>query len=316
MTPIRKIQAVAAAAVVVLAAAPLAAQNLDNVQIKTVPVTDGVYMLTGQGGNIGLSIGKDGAFLIDDQYAPLTEKIVNAVTALTDEPIRFLVNTHWHGDHTGGNENMGTSGVIIVAHENVRERMSTTQFIEAFQMTATASPEAALPVITFTDALTFHYNDDVLHVFHVEHAHTDGDAIIHFREANVFHMGDTFFNGMYPFIDVSSGGTIDGMIEAADTVLKLTNRKTKIIPGHGPLGTVKDLRKYRDMLELVRERIRPMMLAGKYRDAVIAAKPTRDLDKKWGRGFMKPDQWVGIVFDGMRNTVKHPRPDRVPVPGG
>ncbi len=278
---------------------PLAAQSTRDVEIKPVKVADGVYMLTGSGGNIGLSVGDDGVFMIDDQFAPLTEKILAAVSQLSRKPVHFLVNTHWHGDHVGGNENMGKAGAIIIAHDNVRKRMSTDQFMAAFDRSVPASPAGALPVVTFTDAVTFHFNDDELHVFHVTNAHTDGDAIIHFREANVFHMGDTFFNGMYPFIDTGSGGSIDGMIEAADEVLARANRRTKFIPGHGPLGGRKDLRAYRDMLETVSERIHKMVDDGKSRDEVIAAKPTSELDGTWGNGFMKPDRWVGIVYDGM-----------------
>ena len=273
--------------------------RFDNVQIETVKVSDNVYMLVGSGGNIGLSIGEDGAFMIDDQFAPLTEKILAAVRKLTDQPVRFLVNTHWHGDHVGGNENMGEAGAIIVAHENVRERMSTENFMEAFNRTVPASPKAALPVVTFTDAMTFHWNGDDIHVLHVDPAHTDGDSIIHFRNANVLHTGDTFFNGMYPFIDVSSGGSIDGMIAAADTALKLCNDKTRIIPGHGELADADDLRAYRAMLQAVRDRVRPLVDAGKTREEVIAAKPSASFDADWGGGFMKPDVWVGIVYDGM-----------------
>ncbi len=273
--------------------------RFDNVQIKTVKVSDNVYMLVGSGGNIGLSIGEDGAFMIDDQFAPLTDKIIAAVRKLTDQPVRFLVNTHWHGDHVGGNESLGKAGAIIVAHENVRESMSVEHFMEAFNRSVPASPEAALPVVTFTDAMTFHWNGDDVHVFHVEPAHTDGDSIIHFRHANVLHMGDTFFNGMYPYIDVSSGGSIDGVIAAADTALKLCNDQTKIIPGHGELAGADDLRAYREVLQAVRDRVRSLVDAGKTRDEVIAAKPSASFDAEWGTGFMKPDVWIGIVYDGM-----------------
>ena len=278
----------------------VAAQGrFDDVQIKTVKVSENVYMLVGSGGNIGLSIGEDGAFMIDDQFAPLTDKILAAVRTLTDQPVRFLVNTHWHGDHTGGNENLGKAGAIIVAHENVRKSMSIEHFMEAFNRSVPASPEAALPVVTFTDAMTFHWNGDDAHVFHVEPAHTDGDSIIHFRHANVLHTGDTFFNGMYPYIDVSSGGSIDGMIAAADTALKLCNDQTKIIPGHGELADADDLRAYRQVLQAVRDRVRSLVDAGKTREEVIAAKPSANFDSDWGGGFMKPDVWIGIVYDGM-----------------
>ncbi len=281
------------------AARPVFAQAPPTVEIKTIEVAGGVYMLEGRGGNIGLSVGADGAFMIDDKFAPLTEKILAAVAALTDQPVRFVVNTHWHGDHTGGNENLANGGVIIVAHENVRAKMSKDNFLAAFNHNVPASPEAALPVVTFSDAVNFHWNGDDLHVFHVEPAHTDGDAIIHFRRANVFHMGDTYFNGMYPFIDVSTGGSIDGMIAAADRVLAKANADTRIIPGHGPLSGVDELRASRDMLATVRDTVASLVSAGKSRDEVIAAGPTGVFDEAWGGGFMQPDQWVGIVYDGM-----------------
>ncbi|MBT8487910.1 MAG: MBL fold metallo-hydrolase, partial [Gemmatimonadetes bacterium] len=183
---------------------------MENVQIRTQQVADGVYMLMGQGGNIGVSVGDDGVFIIDDQFAPLTDKILAAIAAITDEPVRFVFNTHWHGDHTGGNENMGEAGALIVAHDNVRERMSTEQVLERIGRpvsTTPASPAGALPVITFSEDVSFHINGGQLHAFHVSNAHTDGDAIVHFVSANVVHMGDTFFRDRFPFIDTASGGS-------------------------------------------------------------------------------------------------------------
>ncbi len=279
----------------------LAGQDMRDISIKSIRITDSVYMLTGRGGNIGLSVGEDGVFLIDDQFAPLTDKILAAVAELTDDPIQFVVNTHWHPDHTGGNENLGEAGAIIVAHENVRKRMSTEQFIAAFNNRSPPSPAEALPVITFTDSITFHYNGDELRVAHMEPAHTDGDSVIFFRKANVVHMGDTYFNGMYPFIDVGSGGSIDGMIKAARRVLGQVNDRTKIIPGHGALSDAGGLLAYVEMLETVRGRVQKLVDEGKSREDVVAARPTRDFDAQWGGGFLEPDKWVGIVYDG---TVK------------
>ncbi len=283
-----------------LLTAPLAGQDFEAVEIKTIKAAEGVYMLVGAGGNIGVSVGSDGVFMIDDQFAPLTAKIEAAVRTISDQPIRFVVNTHWHRDHTGGNENLGKVGAILVSHENVRRRMSTTQFLEAFQTTVQPAPEGALPQITFTDEMTFHWNDDEIQIFHVPGAHTDGDSIIRFTKKNVVHMGDTFFNGMYPFIDASSGGSIEGMIDAAERVLEFADGDSRIIPGHGELGGVDDLRRYRDMLRTVAGRLRPLIDAGRTRQQIIAARPTEDLDETWGGGFMKPDQWVGIVYDGMK----------------
>ncbi len=282
----------------------LAAQNPQDVQIRSQSAGRGVHMLTGQGGNIGVSVGPDGAFLVDDQYAPITEKIVGAVRALTEHPIRFVVNTHWHGDHTGGNENLGEAGALIVAHENVRQRMSVDQFIVAFNQASPASPPGALPVITFSDGVTFHWNGDEIQVFHVAAAHTDGDAIIHFERANVVHMGDVFFHGMYPFIDASSGGTLDGVVAAVDRVLGIANDQTAIIPGHGALATRGDLLAYRDMLVTVREHMRRLIAEGKTKEEIVAAKPTARFDGAWGGGYFEPDQWVGLVYDAMTSRER------------
>lgn len=270
-----------------------------NVKIEATNVSDNVYMLTGQGGNMGLSIGDDGAFLIDDQFAPLTGQILETIGELTKEPVKFVVNTHWHGDHTGGNENFGDAGAIIIAHDQVRAQMSVEHFMEAFNRRVEASPPGALPTVTFSDTLTMHWNGDEIHIEHLAPAHTDGDSFIVFRAANVIHMGDTFFNGMYPYIDTATGGNIDGLIDAAARVLELTNENTKIIPGHGPLSTAKDLRAYRDMLKTARDAIAALVEQGMSKEDIVAAKPTAALDAAWGGGFMQPDVWVGIVVDGM-----------------
>jgi glyoxylase-like metal-dependent hydrolase (beta-lactamase superfamily II) len=283
-----------------LAAAPASAQDdMADVRIDAIRVADSIYMLTGQGGNMGLLVGDDGAFLIDDQFAPLTPRILAAVAALTDEPVRFVVNTHWHFDHTGGNENLGKAGAIIVAHENVRARMSTEQFMKAFDRRVPPAPEVALPIVTFTDAVTFHWNGEAVRVEHVEPAHTDGDAFVHFPKANVVHAGDIYFNGLYPFIDAGSGGSIGGTIRAVDRVLARCNDRTKIIPGHGPLSGVAELRAYRAMLVDVRDRMQEMIDAGRTLPEIVAAKPTAAWDAAWGKGFLAPDAWVRIVYAGM-----------------
>jgi cyclase len=285
-------------AVLALLATAAAAQppDLSKVEVKSQKVAEGVYMLQGAGGNIGLSVGEDYAFLIDDQYAPLTSKIVAAVKAITDKPIKFVLNTHWHGDHTGGNENLGTAGTLIVAHDNVRRRMSTEQFLEFFNQKVPPAPKVALPAVTFNDTVTFHINGDELHAFHVPPAHTDGDSVVHFRKTNVLHTGDLFFNGLYPFIDVDSGGGIEGMIAASDRMLALVNDTTKIIPGHGPLAGKADLKAFRDMLAGLRDALKPLLAAGKTVEQAVAAKPFAAFDAKWGTGFIKPDQMVGLVY--------------------
>ncbi len=272
-----------------------AAQEQQDVQIQVIELTPSVRMLMGRGGNIGVSSGEDGVFLIDDQFAPLTEKILEAIGSFSDQPVKFVINTHWHGDHTGGNENLGKAGAIIVAHENVYKRLSTDQVLVAFDREIPARQKEALPVITFTRDLTFHLNGDELKVFHVENAHTDGDAIIYFTNANAVHMGDTFFNGMYPFIDTEHGGSIDGMIAAAGRMLEMIDDDTKIIPGHGPLGARAQLQAYHDMLVGVREAIQAEVAAGKSVDEVVAANPTAAYDGEWGGGFLNPERFTRIV---------------------
>jgi len=292
-------------------ASTLHAQNMQDVEIKTHQVRDNVYMLEGRGGNIGLFVGEDGAFMIDDQFAPLTDKILAAVRDITDKPVKFLINTHWHSDHTGGNENLGKRGSIIVAHQNVRKRLSTEQFMEAFGRSVPPSPEDALPVITFEDSVTFHWNDDEVRVIHVPHAHTDGDSLIHFTRTNVIHMGDIYFSEGYPFIDPSSGGVIDGMIHGVNKALDISNEDTRYIAGHGKITGRNELKEYRDMLFDVRKRINRLMRQDKTREQIIAAKPTENYDDQWGRGFMRPDQWVGIVYDGIkRNRSKFKQSQR------
>jgi glyoxylase-like metal-dependent hydrolase (beta-lactamase superfamily II) len=275
-----------------------AQDDWESVQIETVSVRDGLYMLVGRGGNIGLSIGADGTFLIDDQYAPLTPKIEAAIQKVTKDPVRFLVNTHWHGDHTGGNENFGKKGSIIVAHENVRRRMSVEQVREILRTDPIpASPQGALPRITFTEEVTFHWNGDTIRAFHVAPAHTDGDVIIHFQKADVIHTGDVILNGRFPFIDVDAGGNLNGIIAAGEKVLAIAKPTTKIIPGHGALATGDDVRAYRDMLVVVRDRIQKLVDQGKSADEVVAAKPTADLDAKWGA---QPERFVRGAYHSLR----------------
>jgi len=288
--------AVVVAALFTLSGSIHAQQNFDTVQVRSQKVAEGVYMLQGAGGNIGLSIGDDAVFVVDDQYAPLTPKILAAIAQLTSKPVRFVVNTHWHGDHTGGNEAMGKAGALVVAHDNVRRRMSSEQVLEFFQDTVPASPAGALPVITFSDTVTFHINGDDVQAFHVAHAHTDGDAFIVWRKANVVHAGDVFVTYGFPFIDLGSGGSIDGLIAAIDILLSLGDENAKIIPGHGPLSDRTAVREYRTMLKSIRDRVSQQKGAGRSLAQTVATRPTAEFDAKWGSGFIKADQFVEMVY--------------------
>ena len=273
-------------------------QDMSQVEIETVQLETDLFMLMGQGGNIGLSVGGDGAFLIDDQFAPLTDKILAAVAEVTDQPVRWVLNTHWHGDHTGGNENLGAAGAMIVAHENVYRRMNPAEFADVVGRSDQA-PRAALPVVTFADGVSFHWNGRHIGVTHVGEAHTDGDVIVHFPRANIFHMGDTFFRGRYPFIDVDSGGGVDGVIAAANLVLERASEGTRIIPGHGDLAAPEHLRAYRDMLETVRMRVASLVANGRTEDQVVAAAPTSDLDDVWGDN---PERFVRAVYKSLSGS--------------
>lgn len=291
---------IAALAVLATGLAPLAvATAADEVTIGTVPITGQLYMLTGQGGNLGLLVGPDGTFLIDDQFAPLTDKILAAIKAVGGEQPKFLINTHYHGDHTGGNENLGRRGSLIVAHDNVRERLVDGSYLAAFQMQSPPTASQGLPVVTFGADLSFHLNGETVHAIHVPHAHTDGDSFIHFQSSNVIHTGDIFFNGFYPFIDVRHGGSLKGMIRAAERILALCDAQTTIIPGHGPLADKAQLAGYRQMLGIAYQRLKELRVAGKTVEEAMAAKPLADLEETWGGGLFSGDRWIELVYAGI-----------------
>src|SRR5688572_15777219 len=233
-----------------LLAAPAAAQpDLSAVEIRVEQLAPGVAVLFGAGGNIGLSYGEDGNVIVDDQYAPLTPKILAAIATLDPDPVRFVINTHWHSDHSGGNENLGRQGAVILANDNVRVRMAAGQLIPFFNMNVPPAPKAALPVVTFDHSVTLNINGDRLRAMHVLNAHTDGDSLVYWEKANVLHMGDVFFHKVtFPFVDLSSGGSIDGLIHAVNQALGIANETTTIIPGHGPVASRQELVAYRDML--------------------------------------------------------------------
>ena len=294
------VAAIAAPMLLVVAPSLALGQNFDTVQVTSTKVAGNVHMLVGAGGNIGLMAGDDAAFVVDDQFAPLTPKILAAIKAITPQPVRFVMNTHWHFDHTGGNENMvGQAGALIFAHENVRKRMSTDQFIEAFKLKQPASPRGALPVITFTDTVSFHLNGDSVVVFHVAPAHTDGDAMVMFTKANVVHTGDVFVSAGFPFVDRSSGGTINGIISATERLVAVTNADTKIIPGHGPLADRARVKAYHDMLVVMRDRMKKEIAAKHTVDQVLASKITAEYDKDWATN---RERFLRILYQELSTT--------------
>lgn len=254
-------------------------------EVKIIPtkITNNIYMLEGQGGNIGLFIGKDGVFMIDDQFAPLTSKILSAIKKITNKPVRYLVNTHWHGDHTGGNANMQKEGAVIVSHENVRKRMSVDQIVRGRKKAA--SQKEALPVITFTKDMMFFLNGEDILVTHIHNAHTDGDALVYFTNSNVLHVGDAYFQKGFPYIDVDSGGSIDGYIHGIEKMIALSDDKTVIIPGHGRLSNKKELKVYLKMLKSLRASIKLKIKEGKTLEQV-------KLDSDITKPFKKLSWWI------------------------
>jgi len=283
----------------IVASSSSAQGDFDGVEITTTHISDGIYMLKGAGGNMGLCIGEDGVFLIDDQYAPLTNKILAAIAAETDKSVEFVFNTHYHGDHTGGNENMGAQGSHIVSHSNVRQRMSHEQYSDMLKRGVEISPEGALPSITFTDSLTFHYNDQKIVAFHVPHAHTDGDGVVHFPEANIIHTGDLVFIGLYPFIDTSVGGHVDGMIAGVEQIIALCDDETTVIPGHGPLIKKQDVEEYLVFLNKARGLVSAAMTENEGLAAVQAAKPCAEWDDTLGAVWLTSDQFVQSIYDSL-----------------
>nr|WP_315456617.1 MBL fold metallo-hydrolase [uncultured Sphingorhabdus sp.] len=270
--------------------APSFAQDLSKVEIKAEQVAPGVAVLFGAGGNIGVSYGEDGTVLIDDQFAPLTGKIQAAVAALGAQPVKFLVNTHWHYDHTGGNENLGKAGAVIMAHDNVRVRMAAGQGDQK------PAAKVALPVVTYADGLKLHLNGEELRVIHMPAGHTDGDSIVHWTKSNVVHMGDLFFLRMsFPFVDSSSGGNVRGVIAAADKVLAMVDDQTKIIPGHGPVASKADLQQYRDMVAQIVGRVEAGIAAGKTLEQIKAERPADGFGVK-PDGFITADRFVETVY--------------------
>jgi len=280
--------------IVAFASAAQAQQDMSKVEIKAEQLAPGVAVLFGAGGNIGVSYGEDGTVLIDDQFAPLTGKIQTAIAGLGASPVKFLINTHWHGDHTGGNENFGKAGAVIMAHDNVRVRMASDQKTGFGEIKA--SPKAALPVITYAEGLKLHLNGEEVRVVSVPPAHTDGDSIVHWTKSNVIHMGDLYFNKVtFPFVDRGSGGDVRGVIIAADKALAMADDATKIIPGHGPVATKADLKAYRDMVSEIVSRVEKAAKEGKTLAEVKAMKPADGFGVATN-GFITANRFVETVY--------------------
>jgi len=265
-----------------------AQRDFSDVQITSEKLTENIYALFGAGGNIGLAIGEDAAYLIDDQFGPLTEKIVSHVKTLTDKPIHFVLNTHLHGDHTGGNENLANAGAMIIAHDNVRKRMAAAE---------EPNPKKALPVVTFNDKMTIHLgNDKSIHAMYVNPAHTDGDTYYYFPQDNVIHMGDNFFSGRYPYLDLGSGGDIDGLIANVTMALGIVDEATKIIPGHGPVSSKGDLESYKSILITLRERVKKARDDGKSLEETQKLGLSKEWDATHGQDFINADKIVEFIY--------------------
>jgi len=267
------------------------AQTLDDVQIKTIHAAGRVWMLEGRGGNLGVSVGDDGILIVDDQFAPLADKIQAALGQLGTGKLRFVLNTHWHGDHTGGNVVFGPLAPIL-AHTNVRGRLATRQ--EVMGQAVEPSPKEALPVITYDSGVSLHLNGEEIRAEHFPASHTDGDTVVWFLGSNVVHLGDLFFAGKFPFVDIDSGGDVPGLTKSIRRILDTLPAGAKVIPGHGPLSTAADLERYHAMLVATTDAVRRSIEAGKSLDEIRAAGLGAEW-AAWGTGFIDTNEWIGFV---------------------
>src|SRR4051812_36087107 len=288
----RRFIAIIVVSLFLAAASSAQQQDFSKVEIKVTKVSGSVYMLQGAGGNIGVSVGEDGIVIVDDQFAPLAPKIKAALKGISDKPVRFVINTHWHGDHTGGNAQFGTESTII-AQENVRERMKNGS--TAPDRAVKPAPKEALPIITFNDRASVHLNGEDIKAVHFVAGHTDGDAIIYFTKSNVIHMGDDFVTYGFPFVDLASGGSVEGMIAAVEKVIATAPPDVKIIPGHGPLGTVADMKPYLAMLKETLAKVQTGMQQGKSLDQLQKEKVLAGYEK-WSGDFISSDKWIETIY--------------------
>ena len=267
-----------------------------EVEFTTFQLSDTVYMLTGSGGNVGVSTGEDGLYIIDDQVRPVTTQLLQAIRKISDQPIRFVINTHYHGDHTGGNEAIGKTGAVIIAHDNIRKRMSTDQVSIFRGKTTPAYAESALPVVTFNDRMSLHFNGETATAYYVANGHTDGDSIIHFPVSNVIHMGDMFFNGLYPYVDLDAGGAVQGMISASNLALSMADDSTRIIPGHGPVANKADLKSALEMLVDAEARVRTLVDAGMTEEQILEKNPLEVYHEQWNWGFITTERMTKTLY--------------------
>lgn len=275
------------------------AQDFADVEVRTVPLRGSVYALFGAGGNIAVSVGPDGILMVDDQYAPLADRIRAAIGKLRRGEVDYVINTHWHGDHVGGNEIFGGRGAMILAHENVWRRMSTEQTMTVFDRTVPAAPEVALPVITHDDGMTLRFNGHTIRVHATAPSHTDGDSLVHFVEANIVHMGDTFVTNGLPFLDLGSGGSIDGLIDTIRKGIAITDATSIVVPGHGPISDRNGLIGYHEMLVTIRARIAAGIERGLGLEAILATEPLRGYEAVAAGGFMKGPQAAGFIYQSL-----------------
>ncbi len=294
------------AVIVMISSVGFAQNDVSQIEITSQQVADGVYVLnTVTGGNIGLSVGDQGIFMVDTgQAVELMDKIMAKIAEISPQPVRFALNTHWHFDHVAGNEYLGKKGVTLLSHENVWKRLTTEQKLTAFNMTIPPAAKEGQPVQTFGDSMTMHLNGDDIVISHPGMAHTDGDVVVYWQKANVLQTGDIYFEGLYPFIDVEHGGSINGMIEVATKVMETINDTTKIIPGHGPVSDKAKMQAYVAMLTGIRDNVRALIAEGKTLEEIVAAKPTQQFDEAWGKGFMPPDQFTQLVYSDLIREKK------------
>jgi glyoxylase-like metal-dependent hydrolase (beta-lactamase superfamily II) len=274
--------------------------DFPSVTVETHPLTDHVYSLLGSGANVTASVGPDGILLVDSEFAPMTPKLKESLAKLSPAPIKYLIDTHWHSDHSGGNAGFAKDGTVVVAQASVLTRLSSPQYLPFFAMKTEAQPPEAWPRITYESEMTLRFNGEDVRLFHLGPAHTDGDTIVYFPQSNVLCMGDIYINGLYPIIDLGSAGTIDGYFPMIDKALAMIDDKTRVVPGHGPVGDKKSLTFYRDMLLTLRDRIAKLRQEGKSLAEIEKANPSKEFDAGWASDRVGPDNVTKMIYESMK----------------